>query len=55
MNIKAIDLINFGKMSELLTGRNDVVRANRIQKKHKDKVKELTDLVEYWQTKHGLR
>lgn len=33
--VKAQELVNFSGLSNLLTGRADVVRKNRIQKKHK--------------------
>lgn len=45
------DLINFSGLSIFLTGRPDVVRKNRVQKRHKEKVKELITLIEYWLNK----
>lgn len=45
------DLINFSGLSVFLTGRPDVVRKNRVQKRHKEKVKELITLIEYWLNK----
>lgn len=45
------DLINFSTLSELLTGRPDVIRANRVQKKHKKKIDELITLLDYWKSK----
>jgi hypothetical protein len=47
----AEDLINFSGLSIFLTGRTDVVRKNRVQKRHKEKVKELITLIEYWLNK----
>jgi hypothetical protein len=49
---KAEDLINFSGLSNLLTGRPDVVRKNRVQKKHKEKYNELISLLEYWINKN---
>ncbi len=46
--IKAEDLINFSTLSTLLTSRADVIRKNRIQKKHKKKIESLIVLVNYW-------
>ena len=46
--IKATDLINYSNLSLLLTGRTDILRQNRVQKKHKIKVNELLILIEYW-------
>jgi len=48
INIKAIDLINFKKVSELLTGKNFNLRADRSFGKHKDKVEGLIGLIEVW-------
>lgn len=47
-SIEAVDLINFSVLSTLLVGRKDIIRSNRIQKKHKKKVESLLVLVEYW-------
>lgn len=47
----AEDLINFSGLSIFLTGRPDVVRKNRVQKRHKEKFKELITLIEYWLNK----
>lgn len=49
------ELINYSKLSELITGRPDVIRKERIMKKYKEPVKELIDLIEYWRTKHNLK
>jgi hypothetical protein len=46
--IKADDLINFSTLSTLLTSRADVIRKNRIQKKHKKKIESLITLINYW-------
>ena len=46
--IKAEDLINFSALSVLLTSRADVIRKNRIQKKHKKKIESLIVLINYW-------
>ena len=46
--MKSNDLINFGALSELLTGRKDVIRKNRVQKKYKERVSELETLIQYW-------
>jgi hypothetical protein len=46
--IKAEDLINFSTLSVLLTSRADVIRKNRIQKKHKKKIESLIVLISYW-------
>jgi len=50
--VKAQELVNFSGLSNLLTGRADVVRKNRIQKKHKEKYNELISLLEYWINKN---
>lgn len=50
--VKAQELINFSGLSNLLTGRADVVRKNRVQKKHKEKYNELISLLEYWINKN---
>lgn len=50
--LKAQELVNFSGLSNLLTGRADVVRKNRIQKKHKEKYNELISLLEYWINKN---
>lgn len=49
---KAVTLINFSGLSNLLTGRPDVVRSGRIQKKHTAKYNELITLLEYWINKN---
>lgn len=49
------ELINYSVLSEMLTGRKDVVRSNRVQKKHKDKVNELHSFIKYWMDKHNLK
>lgn len=49
---KAKTLINFSGLSTLLTGRPDVVRSGRIQKKHTAKFNELVSLLEYWINKN---
>lgn len=49
---KAKTLINFSGLSTLLTGRPDVVRSGRIQKKHTAKFNELVSLLEYWISKN---
>ena len=41
-------LINFSGLSNLLTGRPDIIRKGRIQKKHKKKYEELVVFMEYW-------
>jgi hypothetical protein len=46
--MKAEELLNWKAISSLLTKRPDVIRKNRIQKKNKAKIKELTDMVQYW-------
>lgn len=46
--IKAEDLVNFSVLSSLLTGRTDVIRKNRIQKKHKKKIESLITFLDYW-------
>jgi hypothetical protein len=48
VNIKAIEIINFKKVSELLTGKNFNLRADRSFGKHKDKVEDLIGLIEVW-------
>lgn len=50
--VKAEELVNFSGLSNLLTGRSDVVRKNRVQKKHKEKYNELISLLEYWINKN---
>ena len=51
MAIETKKLINFSALSELLTGRPDIIRENRIQKKHKAKIEELITLLDYWKNK----
>jgi hypothetical protein len=46
--MKSEDLINFGALSEMLTGRKDVIRKNRVQKKYSKRVEELKVLIQYW-------
>jgi len=53
-DIKAIDLINFGLLSKLLTGRTDVIRANRIGKKHKKEVASLIKVINNWKKRHKV-
>ena len=48
VDIKAIEIINFKKVSELLTGKNFNLRADRSFGKHKDKVEDLIGLIEVW-------
>lgn len=48
VGIKAEDLVNFSVLSSLLTGRADVIRKNRVQKKHKKKLESLITLINYW-------
>lgn len=48
VDIKAEDLVNFSVLSSLLTGRADVIRKNRVQKKHKKKLESLITLINYW-------
>lgn len=43
-----IDIINWRKVSESLTGNPDAIRSNRIPKKYQKAVQELKDLHEYW-------
>lgn len=45
---KSEDLINFNTLSEILTGRKDVIRKNRVQKKYNKRVEELKVLIQYW-------
>ena len=46
--MKSTDLINFNTLSELLAGRKDIIRKNRIQKKYSKRIKELETLIQYW-------
>lgn len=50
--IDVSELLNFSVLSTLLTGRADILRKNRVQKKHKVKIKELLTLIEYWVDKN---
>lgn len=52
MKITARDLINFGVLSKLLTGRRDIIRDNRISKTYEDQVKESVELINYWLAKN---
>lgn len=52
MKITARDLINFGALSKLLTGRRDIIRDNRISKTYEDEVRELIELINYWLSKN---
>lgn len=49
---KAVTLINFSGLSNILTGRPDVLRSGRVQKKHIQKYNELITLLEYWINKN---
>lgn len=49
--IMNLDLINKKELSRLLGSE---VRLNRIPAKHKDKLQELNDLIEYWKKRNGL-
>lgn len=51
MEIETKKLINFSTLSLLLTGRPDVIRENRVQKKQKVKIEELITLLDYWKDK----
>lgn len=41
-------LIVWNEVSRLLTGNIQNIRSNKVPKKYKESVKELTDFVEYW-------
>lgn len=51
--MKSNDLINFVGVSTVLTGKRDNIRKDKIPEKYKERVKELTDFVEYWINKHS--
>lgn len=46
------DLINFRKVSELLTGNYQSIRSNNCPKKYQEAVRELTDFVKDWKERH---
>ena len=48
-----LDLINYRKVSELLTGNYQSIRSNNCPKKYAEAVKELTDFVKEWKNKHS--
>ena len=50
--MKAEDIISWGNLSEILTGRNDVIRKNRIQKQYSGEISELVTLINYWMHKN---
>jgi hypothetical protein len=50
--MRANDLLNFVALSTFLTGKRNNIRKECVPKKHREKVKELTDFVEYWIQKH---
>jgi len=49
--IESVDLINFKKVSEFLTGKSFNLRADRSFGKHKEDVSELKDFVSSWMEK----
>lgn len=53
MSIETKDLINWSVLSQLLVGKKDILRANRVPKKYKEQVNELLTLLDYWTYKCG--
>lgn len=49
--MKNLDLINKSELSRLL---GTEIRKDRIPAKHKDKLQELSDLIEYWKKRNRL-
>lgn len=47
-----LDLINKKELSRLL--KSDI-RKDNLPFKHKDKLQELSDLIEYWKRRHDLK
>lgn len=46
--IKAVEIINFKKVSEYLTGKSFNIRSDRDFGKHKSNIDELIEAIEYW-------
>lgn len=52
MSIETKDLLNWSTLSQILVGKKDVLRAGRVQRKHKESVQELLLLLDYWRNKY---
>lgn len=50
--IMNLELINKKELSRLLKSE---IRSDRIPEKHKDKLQELSDLIDYWKRRNGLK
>ena len=46
--IRAVEIINFKKVSEYLTGKSFNIRSDRDFGKHKSNIDELIEAIEYW-------
>lgn len=46
--------INYREISKILTGKPEIIRANRIPKKYSEPLKELESIIEYWKFKHKV-
>ncbi|WP_166520740.1 hypothetical protein [Myroides sp. LoEW2-1] len=48
------NLINKAELSKLLGYKENNLRSNRLPHKHKEKIQELNDLLDYWKKRYNL-
>jgi hypothetical protein len=53
--MKSNKLINWCELSRFLCGHKDSLKANRVPKKHAEKVNELKDAIQSWIEKSSIQ